>query len=286
MYTIMGATGKVGGATANALLNAGQRLRVVVRDRAKGESWASRGCELAIGDLGDVDALAKAFEGAEAAFVMLPPTFDPSPDFREAMAMIASLRAALEKTPPRRVVALSTIGAESDRPNLLNQLGLMERALSTLAVPVTFLRAAWFMDNAALDVAAARDAGMIDSYLQPLDRAVPMISTEDVGQTAATLLTEEWHGVRVVELEAARRVSPNDIAAAFSKALGKPVKARAVPRGEWEAIFRRVGMTNPMPRRQMVDGFNEGWIDFPRQGAGARKGLVGIDEAIAGLVRG
>ena len=285
MYTIMGVTGKVGGATARTLLAEGKRPRVVVRDRAKGERWAAQGCEVAIADLDNAEMLAKAFADAEAAFVMLPPLFDPSPDWREARAMIETLRAALTRGAPKRVVALSTIGANAERPNLLSQLGLLERALSTLAMPVTFLRAAWFMENAAFDLASARDRGVIESYLQPLDRAVPMIATADIGTAIAGLLRREGSGTRVVEIESAERVSPMAIAAAFSKALGKPVTAEAVPREQWEAIFRAQGMRNPLPRMQMIDGFNEGWIEFADKGAHARKGSVSIESAIAALVK-
>ena len=286
MYTIMGVTGKVGGAAARALLAEGRQLRVVVRDRAKGERWAARGCEIAVADLDNADALAAAFRGAEAAFVMLPPIFDPSPGLPEAGALIATLCEALRNGAPKRVVALSTIGADAEQPNLLNQLGLLERSLSTLPLPVAFLRAAWFMENAALDVADARDTGLIASYLQPLDRPVPMVATVDIGRRIAELLGENWSGVRIEEIEAARRVTPNGIAAAFSKALGKPVKAAAVPREKWETIFRGQGMANPLPRMQMLDGFNEGWIEFRDKGALARKGAVSIDEVVTALVGG
>ena len=286
MYTIMGVTGKVGGAAARALLAEGRQLRVVVRDRAKGERWAARGCEIAVADLDNADALAAAFRGAEAAFVMLPPIFDPSPGLPEAGALIATLCEALRNGAPKRVVALSTIGADAEQPNLLSQLGLLERSLSTLPLPVAFLRAAWFMENAALDVADARDTGLIASYLQPLDRAVPMVATVDIGRRIAELLGENWSGVRIEEIEAARRVTPNAIAAAFAKALGKPVKAAAVPREKWETIFRGQGMANPLPRMQMIDGFNEGWIEFRDKGALARKGAVSIDEVVTALVGG
>jgi len=286
MYTIMGVTGKVGGAAARALLAEGRQLRVVVRDCAKGERWAARGCEIAVADLDNADALAAAFRGAEAAFVMLPPIFDPSPGLPEAGALIATLCEALRNGAPKRVVALSTIGADAEQPNLLSQLGLLERSLSTLPLPVAFLRAAWFMENAALDVADARDTGLIASYLQPLDRAVPMVATVDIGRRIAELLGENWSGVRIEEIEAARRVTPNAIAAAFAKALGKPVKAAAVPREKWETIFRGQGMANPLPRMQMLDGFNEGWIEFRDKGALARKGAVSIDEVVAALVGG
>jgi uncharacterized protein YbjT (DUF2867 family) len=284
MYAIMGVTGKVGGAAARALLAADEAVRVVVRDHAKGKSWAEMRCGVVIADVDDAGQMAQAFEGAEGAFAMLPPLFDPSPGFDEAKARIASLRDALARSLPKRLVALSTIGANAPQPNLLNQLGLMEQALSTLPIPVTFLRAAWFMENAALDVGTARDNGAIASYLQPLDRVVPMISAEEVGRTVADLLREPWDGVRVVELEATRRVSPNDIAAAFAQALGKPVQGRAVPRDTWERLFREQGMRNPLPRMQMLDGFNEGWIEFAERGAHARRGLIGIDQVVARLL--
>src|SRR6202012_3986864 len=140
--------------------------------------------------------------------------FDPASGFTEARQFIASMYTALAAAKPRRVVALSTIGADSPNPNLLNALGLMENAMKTLPMPVAFLRAAWFMENAALDIASARQ-GHIESYLQPLDRPIAMIATEDVGRTAAVLLREHWQGQRVVELESAQRGSPNALADNF-----------------------------------------------------------------------
>ena len=284
MYAITGITGQVGAAVARSLLSADQPVRAVVRERAKGAAWAELGCGLAVADLSDPAPLAAAFAGAQGVFAMLPPVFDPSPGFGEARAHIEVLRAALLRARPAQVVVLSTIGADAPQPNLLNALGLLEQALKDLPMPVTFLRAAWFMENAAWDIASARE-GLINSYLQPLDRAVPMIATDDVGRTAADLLLESWQGQRVVELEGPRRVSPDALAAAFAKALGHAVRAQAVPREQWESIFRAQGMHHPLPRMRMIDGFNAGWIDFPKRGANARKGAIGIDQAIATLMQ-
>jgi NAD(P)H dehydrogenase (quinone) len=284
MFAVTGITGKVGGAVARSLLDAGLSVRAVVREAAKGSPWASRGCEVAIADLDDVAPLAAAFTGVGGAFAMLPPIFDPTPGFPEAKAMIGTLHAALAEAAPPKLVMLSTVGADATQPNLLNQLGLLERALADLPIRITFLRPGWFMENAAADIEAASEAGVIRSYLQPLDHAVPMVAAEDVGRTAAALLQEDWAGHRVVELQA-ERVTPNAIASAFTKALGRPVRAEAVPRAHWEEIFRSEGMRNPLPRMQMIEGFNKGWIDFPDHGAGARTGWIDIDSAIAALVR-
>jgi NAD(P)H dehydrogenase (quinone) len=284
MFAITGITGKVGAAVARSLLSADQSVRAVVRDRSKGTAWAQLGCDLAVAELSDTAALTAAFEGTAGVFVLLPPVFDPAPGFPEASGVIESVRAALTRAKPERVVALSTIGADAPHPNLLNVLGRMEEVLRSLPMPVTFLRAAWFMENAAWDISSAK-AGLIQSYLQPLDRAFPMISSDDVGRAAAALLQERWDGKRVVELEAAQRISPNAVAAAFAKALGHPVRSEVVPRDRWESIFRAQGMKNPTPRMQMIDGFNAGWIDFPDHGAHARKGSIGIDQAIATLIQ-
>jgi NAD(P)H dehydrogenase (quinone) len=114
MYAITGITGKVGGALADALLEAGLPVRAVVRDGAKGEDWRARGCEIAIADMEDEGALTGAFTGAEAAFILPPSEFDPEPGYPEARRVIGAVRAALESALPNRVVCLSTIGADAE----------------------------------------------------------------------------------------------------------------------------------------------------------------------------
>jgi NAD(P)H dehydrogenase (quinone) len=285
MYAITGITGKVGGALAQTLLSANQPVRAVVRNAGRAQAWAERGCEVAAANLDDAASLAAAFEGAAAVFILAPSEFDPLPGFPEARAVIDAVKTALESARPSKVVCLSTIGAQATQSNLLTQRTLMEQALGELPMPVTFLRPGWFMENAAWDVGPARDEGVVHSFLQPLGRAVPMVATADVGRVAAQLLQETWSGKRVVELEGPQRVSPNDLAAAFAEILGRPVRAEAVPRETWGALFRAQGTKDPMPRIRMLDGFNEGWIDFEGDEATVIKGRVELKTVLRGLVR-
>ena len=157
MYVITGITGQVGGAVARTLLAEGANVRAVARDARKAAPWVERGCELAIAEMSDAPALARAFAGADGVFVLIPPIFDPSPGFVEAAAVISAVRDALAEVRPARTVCLSTVGAQVTLPNLLSQLAMMERELGTLDLPIAFVRAAWFMENAAWDVATARD---------------------------------------------------------------------------------------------------------------------------------
>ena len=284
MYAITGISGKVGGELARTLLIAGQPVRGIVRDARKGEEWAALGCEIAVAEMQDAPALSHAFTGATAVFILPPPEFDPAPGYPEAQSVIDNVVEALTAARPTRALCLSTIGADAVHDNLLSQRTMMEAALRKLPLPLTILRPAWFIDNAAWDVTSARETGLIHSFLQPTDKAFPMVAAKDVGRVAAELIQEDWSSIRVVELEGPSRVKPNDLADAFATVLGKPVRAVPVPRESWHELFTSQGMKNPVPRMRMLDGFNEGWIDFKDSGRKAIKGWTNPLDVIAALI--
>jgi NAD(P)H dehydrogenase (quinone) len=282
MYAITGITGKVGGIVAVTLLAAGLPIRAVVRDAGKGRPWVEKGCEVAIASISDPVGLTKAFSGADGVFLMTPPDFDPEPGFPLTHKAIESIKAAITAAQPGKVVFLSTVGAQVAEFNLLNNSKITEEGLRTVQVPVAFLRAAWFMENAGWDVEAAKK-GIVSSFLQPLDHAIPMVATADIGSTAANLLRETWIGLRIVELEGPRRYSANDVAVGFAEAFGHPVRMEPVPRDTWEALFRSQGMKHPLARIRMIDGFNEGWIDFEGEGAEHRAGRIPLETVLKDL---
>lgn len=284
MYAITGITGQVGGVVAENLLKNGRKVRAVVRDAGKGRAWSDRGCEIAMATIEDAASLAAAFRDVEGVFVLVPPNFDPLPEFPEAHRIGETLQTALAQANPSRVVYLSTIGAQAKEANLLTQHTIIEKAVGDLTLPVTFLRPGWFMENSSWDVVPAKEQHVIPSFLQPLDKPVPMVATADIGRIAAELLQETWSGCRVVELEGPERVSPDKIATTFAKLLGHPVRTEAVPRESWEALFKSQGMRNPTPRIRMLDGFNEGWIEFERGEAGSRKGNVALEAVLKALI--
>jgi len=283
MYAVMGVTGQVGGQVANGLLDAGQRVRAVLRDKAKAGPWAERGCEIALAGSDDAKALADAFNGTDGVFLMIPPDYDPAPGFPAVQKVIAAVRRAVEVARPAKLVFLSTVGAHVETFSLLNNSRMVESALRELPIPTAFVRAAWFMENASWDVTAAR-AGLIPSFLQPLDHPIPMVATADIARTIAATLREHWQGNRVIELEGPQRYSAMDIANGFAKALGHPVRTEAVPRDTWKHLFLTQGMQHPEPRMRMLDGFNEGWIDFEHGQPGSLKAGTPLDTVLRKLV--
>jgi NAD(P)H dehydrogenase (quinone) len=278
MYAIMGITGRVGGALANTLLASGSRVRGIVRDAGKAAAWTARGAELAVADYDDAAALSAAFSGADGAFVMIPPNFTPAPGFPETKRTLAAIYEALAKARTKKAVYLSSIGSEQKSgTGLITQTHMLEAMLGDLPMQHVFLRAGWFMENFAGDVASARSEGKIYSHLQPLDRRVPMVATVDIGKAGAEVLCQDWDGTRRIEVAGPQDYSPLDVAQGFADALGREVEAVAVPRGEWIKSFVAQGMPRDLtgPLAEMVEGFNSGLIHF---GAPDTENYVGATE--------
>lgn len=268
MYFIAGITGQVGGAAARHLLTQGQQVRALVRDPQKAADWAKQGnVELHQGDLNDSAALAGALQGVEGAFLMIPPTMTPSPDYREAKAVIASYQEALRQAPPPRIVFLSSFG--SQQPSGLGNITtthLLEAAMGDLSFPTAFVRPGSFIENYLYGLGQAQATGVFDIFLAPTSRAVPMTATDDIGARIARLLISGWSGKKIVELGS--RISPDDLARALGAVLGRQVRARAVPREHWAAALQGMGLPagSTGPYEEMMDGVNSGWIDFGAPG--------------------
>ncbi len=287
MYAVMGITGKVGGAVARTLLAKGEKVRGIVRNIEKATEWRRQGAELFKADYDDVDALTAAFTDVAGVFVMVPPNFAPAPDFAETKATLKVLHEALSRALPSKAVYLSSIGAEQASVlGLITSSHLLEETLGDLPFSHAFLRAGWFFENSAGDVAGARDEGKIRFQLHPLDRKFPLVATADIGKAAAQTLTQSWTGVRHIEVAGPEGYSPLDIADAFENAVGRPVEAIAVPRAEWEALWVSQGMPEgrTAPRAEMVDGFNSGWIHFGVTGTEHVNGATPLREVITQLV--
>ncbi|MEX3894342.1 NmrA family NAD(P)-binding protein [Paraburkholderia sp. BR10954] len=263
MFAITGVTGQVGGAAARALLDAGHAVRAVLRDESKAAPWRERGAEVAIASFDDADALTAAFRGTAGVFVMIAPNFAPLPGYPNAHAAATVLNEALSKARPGRVAALSSVGGQRETGlGLITQVHILEQALADLSIPTAILRPAWFMENSLWDIDPARTSGVMPSFLQPLERAFPMVATADIGHVVAQTLTQSWQGRRVIEIEGPRRYTQREIAEMLGDLLERPVEARTVPREQWQAQFQAQGTEWPAPRIEMLDGFNSGWIDF------------------------
>jgi uncharacterized protein YbjT (DUF2867 family) len=263
MYLVMGITGKVGGATARHLLQQGKQVRALVRNREKAAKWAAQGVELVDGDWNNATAIAAALQGVEGAFVMLPPIWAPSPDYREAKGLIANYVEALTKVVPPRVVALSSMGANrSSGMGMITALWFLEQGLGSLTAPTAFVRAGGFYENFLFGLQAGQ-GGTLPVFYDPTNRRSTMVASDDIGAEVATLLTgPAWTGHHAIELGS--MVSADEVAEQLGEVLTVDVKAFAIPRAGWAEAFEQFGIPkgHTGAAEEMYESVNAGWMDL------------------------
>lgn len=240
MYVVMGANGRAGGETARALIEQGHSVRVVVRRAEQGNSWKALGAEVAIADLDDVSSIASALKGASGAFVLnpTPPGGDP---FARTKHVGSALADAAKLAGLPKLVALSSIGAQhAEKTGIIATLHQFETLLDEAAAAVLFLRSAYFIETWS-DVVEVAQSGALPTFIPP-DQNIPMVSTFDVGRTAANLLAENWTGKRVVEVSGPSDYSANDVARTFAQVLNRPIDTTYVPPAERAALLASEGV--------------------------------------------
>jgi NAD(P)H dehydrogenase (quinone) len=289
MFTVMGITGKVGGAVAENLLAAGKTVHGVVRNPEKAKAWADRGVKLVQSAYDDAAGLANAFAGAEGVFAMIPPDFAPAPGLPDQKRTIAAIRGALEEAKPGKAVFLSSIGSEqSSGLGLITSTHLLEQATRSLPIPVAYLRAGSFMENWQGVLDHIRATGDMPFFYAPLERKFPLVATQDIGLAGSRVLQESWTGERMLEVDGPEGgTNLHETAAAFGKALGREVKAVHLPEAVWQRVLEGMGM--PADRTglyiEMVKAFNSGWIHFGNPGTEIFHGRTTIEAFAQGLVK-
>ncbi len=265
MIAVIGGTGQVGGTVVRALLGAGNRVRALVRDEARAEALQALGAELRVASVEDGSQMEQGFDGAEAAFVMTPPLLH-SPDPREEHRLaLAAICHALQAAHVRKVVFLSSVGAQHERgTGAILKLYDMEQALFGLPLEALAIRAAYFMENLLPLAGHVKESGQLPTVLEPLEKAWPMVATGDIGQLAAKLLREQWSGPRIIELEGPQRYSMQDAAKAYAAVAGREVSPVPVPRTARQAMYEQFGMTPGAAASlvEMADGINNGLVAF------------------------
>lgn len=289
MFAILGATGKVGRTTIRALRKAGAPVRAVARDRLRAEPLAALGCEIAIADLRDGGALARAFEGASAVQIILPVSAQADDAFAEMTRSIETIGEATERARPPTVLAISDYGAElSSGTGVTALFHALEKRLARIPSRPIFLRSAEHMENWSRVIKATARTGVLPSLHHPLTKLFPTVSAFDVGASAADLLLSPAEGgilPHVVHIEGPRRYTPADVAQTMRFLLGREVTAQELPRTEWGATLRAGGLSESYARLviELYDAHNAGRIDAEPGVGEIRRGRTDLVDGLRPL---
>src|SRR5262249_21333653 len=263
MYVITGATGNTGNVAAKRLLAQGKKVRVIGRSADRLQALAAAGAESFVAELSDAASLAKAFAGAEAVYVMIPPnpaSNDPLAD-RERIA--DALVSALKTSGVKHAVSLSSVGADkTDKTGPVVGLHQLEEKLNSVpGLNTLHLRAGYFMENTLGQAGAIKMFGTTGGPLKP-DLKLAWIATQDIGEAAAAaLLKRDFTGHQTRELLGERDLSMTEVAAIIGKGIGKPgLGCMQLPNMAVKPAFLQLGMSGPVADLilEMSDAMNSG----------------------------
>jgi uncharacterized protein YbjT (DUF2867 family) len=229
MFVISGVTGHVGAVAAQELLDRKKAVKVLVRDAAKGASWAKKGAQIAVGSLDDVAFLSGALKGAEGFFALLPPNFAVPDLFASQKKTSDAIAAAVKASGVPHVALLSSVGADlAAGTGPIKGLHYLENALRATGTTLTAIRAGYFQENVANSLTPARQAGIFPNFMASADYPVPMIATKDIGRLAAESLLKKPANSENVDLHGPA-YSVRQTAQLVGKALGKELKVVDIP---------------------------------------------------------
>jgi NAD(P)H dehydrogenase (quinone) len=283
MFAILGASGKVGRATIAKLRAQGAPVRAVVRESSNTRELEASGCQIAVAELRDTDAIRKAIEGATAVQMICPVSVRAKDAAADMGSIIDAIADALTATRPETVLAVSDYGAHVDSgTGITMTFHYMETRLSKVPGTLIFLRSAEHMQNWARVIKPALETGVLPSFHHPVSKIFPTISAPDLSGIAVELLLRKPAGSRlhIVHAEGPRRYSAADVAATLSEISGRQIVAQELPEKDWIPTLIRAGISQSYAELvfELFVAHNAGRIDV-EPGGEVRLGTTELREA-------
>jgi uncharacterized protein YbjT (DUF2867 family) len=278
ILAVFGATGAQGGGLVRAALNdkaGGFSVRAVTRNTGsdKARALAALGAQVVAADADDAGSVAKALEGAHAAYFVTNfwEHFSPEKESAQARNMAQAAKQAgvkhavwstLEDTRqwyPLSDTRLPTLMGKYKVPHF-DAKGEANRFFAESGVPTTYLLTSFYWDNLVafgMGPKAGADGKLVFA-LPMADKRLTGIAAEDIGKCAYGIVKQgpAWIG-KTVGI-AGEHLTGAEMAAAMSKALGRDVRYEAVP---FDA-YRKLGFPGAEDLGNMFQFYAEHEKDF------------------------
>lgn len=283
MNIISGGTGQIGSALANALLKSGEAVTIISRSSRSAADWQAKGAKFAVADIYDTEGLHRIFQTGKNIFVLNPPA-DPLTDTDlQERKTVASLVEALKGTQAEKIVVASTLGARpGSRIGDLNTLYELEQGIGALGYPYQIIRSAYYMSNWASSLPIIKETGELMSFF-PKALKIPMVAPQDIGGLAAKLMITR-NGPELNAIVGPELYSPQDVADAFSNALGQKVSVKVIPEQQWTDAFKSAGFSDEAAASYAaMTEIAANHIEVPKN---AVRGEITLEQYIDDLLKG
>lgn len=253
MIVVTTPTGNIGRQVVAGLVERGTPVRVIVRDPDRLAGPVRERVEVVVGSHGDPDVVAKAFDGADAIFWLVPPNRQAA-DFRPVYRDFTRPAAeAFAKN--QRIVGVSALGrgtAVAADAGLVTASLEMDDMIAATGAAYRALALPSFMDNVLRQVPGIRDHGRYYGPSEP-GRKMPTCASRDIAAVATRLLLDDgWSGAGEQPVLGPEDLSMLDEVRIMSEVLGRPVEYVRTPLDAFKDQLRAGGASESMAQA-MVD---------------------------------
>ncbi|GGM90885.1 nucleoside-diphosphate sugar epimerase [Dyadobacter beijingensis] len=243
-HIILGASGRVGSAVVEELVERNAAVKGIVRNEDQAEELKAGGADAAIADAHNLPALKVALRDGQTLFALTPETGQEENVLGDTNDILTNYRAALIASGIQKIVGLSSMGAQhrEGTGNLVMSY-MLEHAFDRMDLTRVFIRPAYYFSNWENYLDTAKESGVLPTFF-PVDLKIPMICPFDVGHFAAEVLLSDDADNTIYELYGPAAYSSEDVAGVLTKVLGKKVKAQQIPRGQWGNTLESIGFSH------------------------------------------
>jgi uncharacterized protein YbjT (DUF2867 family) len=220
---LTGSLGNISQPLATELVQQGHAVTVISSKAEKQPAIEALGATAAIGSVDDVDFLTTVLTGADAAYLMVPPSF-AEPDSRAYHQRVGYTYAqAIRQSGIRRVVQLSSWGAHRSEGTggIIGTHDVEEILAQVPGIALTHLRPTSFYSNMFGFAGLIKAHGIIGVNYDGNTR-VAFVHTQDIARAAAAELTTPAAPGRHVRYVASDERTAHEVAQVLGAAIGRP----------------------------------------------------------------
>lgn len=223
-YVLTGSTGNITKPLAESLIAAGHEVTIITSSESRKEEIEKLGATASIGNVLDAAFLTNAFTGADAVYLMIPPTFTVTDWLGFQKEVAESFITAVKQSGVKNIVQLSSIGAHMGTgAGPIDGLAYLEKRLESInGINVVKLRPSYFYTNFFTMIDMIKHAGILGSNMGDGNFKLVLTHPKDIAEAAAkNLLALNFKG-QSIEYVSSDIVSFSDLTKTLGEAIGKP----------------------------------------------------------------
>jgi uncharacterized protein YbjT (DUF2867 family) len=223
-YVITGSLGHISKPVVEKLTAAGHSVTVITSNNNRAADIEALGAKAAVGSVDDAAFLTQAFAGADAVYLMIPPTFAPADWFAHQKEVADNYISAVKANNIKNIVLLSSVGAHLRKgAGPVDGLGYLEEQLLKLeGINVKFMRPSFFYYNLFAQIGMIKNAGIMGGNGGGADDKIALVAPSDIADVVAdALLNLDFTGVSIQYIASDIRTN-KEVADVLANAVGKP----------------------------------------------------------------